>query len=167
MTTPGTGSGLGSVRVTVTVAVDPATAFAVFTEEIGEWYRAGVATLPRPAPSTTLAFETGVGGRLVEVRRRGPNAEAEPDGGGGHGDVVEHARVTVWEPGRRLVFVDRRRTEVDVRFEPAPGGTRVVLEHRGLDRLDPEDARKQGKFGWSRLAGWFESHATNRRSTHG
>jgi hypothetical protein len=170
-------AGLGSVRVTVTVAVDPDTAFEVFTEEIGDWYRAGVATLPRPAPATTLAFEPGlrgpnaepgVGRRLVEVRLRGPNDEGKSGGssGDGDGDVVEHARVTVWEPGRRLVFVDRRGTEVDVRFEPATGGTRVVLEHRGLDRLDPEDARKLGKFGWSRLAGWFESHVANRRNTH-
>ena len=148
--------GLASVRVTVTVAVDPATAFAAFTEEIGEWYRAGVAVLPRPAPSTTLAFEpgpnaeVGVGGRLVEVD-------------GNDGTVVERARITVWESGARLVFVDRRQTEVDVHFEPAPGGTRVVLEHRGLDRLAPEAARKQGKFGWSRLAVWFEAHMANRR----
>jgi hypothetical protein len=141
---------LGSVRVTVTVAVDPATAFEVFTGEIREWYRAGVAVLPRPAPSTTLAFEPGVGGRLIEVD--------------GNGDVAtEHARVTVWEPGRRLVFVDRRGTEVDVRFEVTADGTRVVLEHRGLERLPPEDARRQGRFGWSRLGVWFEAHMDNRR----
>jgi hypothetical protein len=140
---------LGSVRVTVTVAVDPDTAFTVFTEEIGEWYRTGVATLPRPSV-TTLAFEYGVGGRLLEV---------DP----GDGTVTERARVTVWEPGRRLVFVDEHETEVDVRFERSAGGARVVLEHRGLDRLPPEDARKQGKFGWSRLAAWFEAHLASRR----
>jgi hypothetical protein len=169
---PAPDAGLGSVRVTVTVAVDPATAFVVFTEEIGDWYRAGVATFPRPAPATTLAFAPDLRGPDAETGLRGPNAgvgvggrlvEVGPDGAG---EVVEHARVTVWEPGRRLVFVDRRGTEVDVRFEPAPDGTRVVLEHRGLDRLDPEDARKLGKFGWSRLAAWFESHAANRRTIH-
>jgi hypothetical protein len=136
---------LGSVRVTVTVAVDPDDAFAVFTEEIGEWYRAGLAALPRRAPSSTLAFEPGVGGRLVEVDRR-------------NGQPRERARVTVWEPGRRLVFVDRHETEVDVRFEPVAAGTRVVLEHRGLDRYPPSVARDKSKFGWSRLAGWFEAH---------
>jgi hypothetical protein len=139
----------GSVRVTVTVAVGPDDAFAVFTEEIGEWYRAGVATLPRPS-ATTLAFEYGVGGRLLEV---------DP----GDGTVTERARVTVWEPGRRLVFVDQHETEVDVVFESMPGGTRVVLEHRGLDRLAPEAARKLGKFGWSRLGVWFEAHVQSRR----
>ena len=35
----------GSVTACVEVAVDPATAFAVFTDEIGRWWRPG----PRPA----------------------------------------------------------------------------------------------------------------------
>jgi hypothetical protein len=138
-------AGLASVRVTVAVAVDPATAFVVFTEEIGEWYRTGLATTGRRASTSTLAFEPGAGGRLVELDRR-------------DGQVVERARITVWEPGVRLVFVDQRETEVDVRFESVPTGTKVVLEHRGLDRLPPDSARSQAKFGWSRLGVWFEGH---------
>jgi uncharacterized protein YndB with AHSA1/START domain len=144
---------LGSVRVTVTVAVNPGVAFEVFTEEIGEWYRDGLAGWRGRTPSSTLAFEPGVGGRLFEVGRD-------------NGQRVERARVTVWEPGRRLVFVDQRDTEVDVRFEAvAGGGTRVVLEHRGLDRLPPPAARSQAKFGWSRLARWFEAHMTRERQS--
>lgn len=138
-------SQLGSVRVTVTVAVTPADAFAVFTEEIGEWYRAGVARLSPGPPPGTLRFEGGAGGHLVE---EGP----------AEGRRVERGRVTVWEPGARLVFVDRRSTEVEVLFQPVPAGTRVVLEHRGLDRLPPRLADDLGRYGWRRLAGWFEEH---------
>lgn len=154
-----------SVRVTVTVAVDPATAFEVFTGEIERWYRRGVASMGGPAadPGRTLRFEPGVGGRLLEVDPGDPAHEP-----------VERARVTVWEPGRRLVFVDRRDTEVEVVFTgdhdaDADGAdddgavTRVVLEHRGLDRVPPEVAARLAKHGWRRLAEWFEQHQQIRR----
>jgi hypothetical protein len=137
---------MASVRVTVTVSVSPAVAFEVFTQEIGQWYRKGVARLPTDRSSSgVLRFEGGEGGRLVE--------EDLSDG-----RCVERATVTVWDAGERLVFVDRRATEVDVLFEPIEGGTRVVLEHRGLDRLPPDAASSAAKHGWRRLAGWFEQH---------
>jgi hypothetical protein len=138
-------SHIGSVRVTVTVAVDPATAFEVFTEEIGEWYRSGLSSMVGHHRPETLRFEPGVGGRLLEVDRA-------------DGIEAEHARVTVWDPGRRLVFVDLKATEVDVRFEPIDRGTRVVLEHRGLDQLPPAAAESASRHSWKRLAGWFEQH---------
>jgi hypothetical protein len=140
--------------VTVTVGVDPATAFTVFTEEIDRWYRRGLASMAGHRPATTLRFEAGVGGRLLEVGDEGaPAAEA-----------VERGRVTVWEPGERLVFVDGRGTEVDVTFSAvAPEDedgerTRVVLEHRGLDRVPAPVAVRLARYGWRRLAEWFEMH---------
>ena len=66
--------------------------------------------------------------------------------------------ITAWEPPARLVFVDHRDTEVEVRFEAIDGGTRVTLEHRGLDRLPDEVAARLARYGWQRLAGWFESY---------
>lgn len=141
-----------AVRVTVTVRVDPATAFAVFTEEIDRWYRRGLAGMAGHVPATTLRFEPGVGGRLLEV------------GAGVPGDDVVRAEVTAWEPGERLVFVDARGTEVDVTFTALPGEpgdgdvTRVVLEHRGLERVPPAVAVRLAKYGWRRLAEWFEAH---------
>jgi hypothetical protein len=44
----------------------------------------------------------GVGGCVLEVHDSGPGQEM--------------ARVTVWEPGRRLVLVDERITEIAVTF---------------------------------------------------
>lgn len=144
------------VRVTVTVRVDPATAFAVFTEEIDRWYRRGLAGMSGRVPATALRFEPGVGGRLLEV--------GAPGEGDDTGEGVERGRVTVWEPGERLVFVDHRGTEVDVTFGPTgPDVTRVVLEHRGLDRLPPTVAVQLAKYGWRRLAEWFETHLQEER----
>jgi hypothetical protein len=137
-------SQVASVRVTVTVEVEPAAAFDVFTGELDTWYRRG-ATVMTGRASSGLRLEPGVGGRLVEV---GPAGE--------EGSV--RGRVTVWEPGRRLVFVDRKETEVDVRFEAVARGTRVVLEHRGLDRLRPDQADNAARWGWRRLVEWFEVH---------
>jgi hypothetical protein len=140
--------------VTVTVGVDAGTAFTVFTEEIDQWYRRGLATMAGHRPATTLRFEPGVGGRLLEV-----GGEGDPAAG-----PVERGRLTVWEPGERLVFVDGRGTEVDVTFTAAPpddvGGerTRVVLEHRGLDRVPAPVAVRLARYGWRRLAEWFEMH---------
>ena len=47
-----------------------------------------------------------MGGRLIEV----------DDASTGDGLTV--GEIVVWEPGTRLMFVDTRKTEIDVRFEP-------------------------------------------------
>lgn len=120
--------------MSIGIAVDPATAFEVFTGEIGRWWsrKRDVGTGRMPARGT-LRFEPGVGGRLLEVYDEAA------------GDVFEIGRVRLWEKGEqasRLVFEWRQGnyepdqvTEVEVRFEPTPGGTRVTLEHRGLGVL--------------------------------
>ena len=71
------------------------------------------------------------------------------------GDAFEVGRVRVWEPADRLVFGWRQGnyepdqfTEVEVRFEPSDRGTRVILEHRGLDAL-PDDAGARHGLGRS------------------
>jgi hypothetical protein len=142
-------SQMASVRVSVDVAVTPEVAFHLFTDEIGEWYRNGVARLPTGRRPGTLRFEGGVGGRLVEER----------DGGA----CLERATITVWVPGERLVFADKRSTEVEVRFHETDSGTRVVLEHRGLERLPPDAADSAAKHGWRRLGEWFEAHVRDRK----
>jgi uncharacterized protein YndB with AHSA1/START domain len=104
-----------SVVRTVEVPVDPATAFAVFTDEIDAWYERGRYSWNVPEHAVGIRFE---GGRLLELHD--------------DGDAYEMGRVTAWEPGERLVFVYRSvhlpselRTEVEIRFEPVGDGTRV------------------------------------------
>jgi hypothetical protein len=40
----------------------------------------------------------------------------------------------------------------------------VTLEHRGLDRLPPDDARSVTQYGWRRLAFQFEAHLQEQRA---
>jgi uncharacterized protein YndB with AHSA1/START domain len=146
-----------SVTASVEVAVDPATAFEVFTAEIDAWYKRGPHSWRFPERAVGIRCEPGVGGRIMEV-----HDEATGDG-------FEFGRITVWEPGVRLVFTDLTSsappepvTEVEVRFEAAAEGTRVTLEHRGLDRLPPDVAAQKRKYGWQMLLRWFDEFLQTR-----
>jgi hypothetical protein len=106
----------------------------VFTGEIGEWYRSGPHSWNDPGRAVGIRFEPGVGGRWIEVWD-----EASGEG-------YELGRIRVWEPGERLVVSYRNvqlppglETEIEVRFEPVQDGTRVTLEHRGLEALPAEE----------------------------
>ncbi|RKG72622.1 SRPBCC domain-containing protein [Corallococcus terminator] len=149
-------------RVTTFVAVSPLDAFEVFTQETDLWWGKGPRHRALHASNGTLRFEPpGPGGRLLET------SETE---------VFEIGRVLVWEPGARLVFQWRasnfapdETTEVEVRFEPSFGGTRVVLEHRGWDSIRPDHPVRHGLDGpatvgmigrwWGDLVTRFRLHA--------
>jgi len=142
-----------SVTASVEVDVDPTTAFELFTAGIDTWYKRGPHSFTDPKRAVGVRFEPGVGGRFLEVH--------DPATGEG----VEWGRVLVWEPGERLVFSDllsssppAPATEVEVRFVPVDAGTRVTLEHRGLDRVPPDVAAQRRRFGWITLLGWFDEH---------
>jgi mannose-6-phosphate isomerase-like protein (cupin superfamily) len=144
------------VTATVEVALDPAAAFQVFTEEIGQWWRPGPINWYDARRAVGTRIEPGVGGRWLEIYDEGA------------GDVLEIARVRVWEPGVRLVLLYRDGgheldgTEIEVRFEAIDGGTRVTLEHRGWDTVSPDiAARKRAlkRSGWAHILGWFQEWA--------
>src|SRR5690349_17752076 len=117
-----------TARVTTFVAVAPADAFEVFTDEIDLWWRRSIRFRVGGAKQSELCFVSdGQERRLVEHYAKGSN-------------VI--GKVLAWEPGKRLVFEWRLRnfapgevTEVEVRFEPMGEGTRVTLEHRGWDAI--------------------------------
>ena len=138
-----------TVSSQVEVAVDPATAFAVFTEEMDLWWVRGPINFFGDAGRVVeVRCEPGVGGRILEVydRRDGTN-------------VLERARITSWEPGTRLSWdssVDDVQTEV--RFDPAPSGTRVTVEHR-----IPGGGADRGGTAWSRVVPpWFGAWCARR-----
>ena len=143
-----------AVIATVEVAVDPATAFAIFTEEIGHWWQPGPLNWNDQSRALGVRIEPGVGGRWLEVY----------DAVTGEG--FECGRITLWEPGRRFAFVYRDAghaidgTEVEVRFEPVSGGTRVTLEHRGWEELPPDVAgrsRNANRWGWANILNWYSN----------
>ena len=143
-----------SIRLSISVGVDPQTAFEVFTEEIDAWYRRGPRNFADPERAVAIRFEPDAGGRLIEVY----------DAKTGEGLTI--GEIVVWEPGSRLMFVDNRKTEVDVRFEPdGESATRVTLEHRGLERLQPGEAVQHAKFGGQLLLKWYGAYVRARTST--
>src|SRR5437762_6321284 len=100
------------VSATIEVATDSMNAFRIFTEEVDAWWQRGPQNFYDGGRAVAMQFEAGVGGRYLEVYD-----EAK-------GDVLEIGRITVWEPGERLVFrMSLDDTEVDIRFQAIPGGT--------------------------------------------
>jgi uncharacterized protein YndB with AHSA1/START domain len=90
------------------------------------------------------------------------------------GEGFELGRVTAWEPGRRLLISYRAfdlppdpRTEIEVTFEPVEGGTRVTLEHRGLDLLPPAMARGWQQRAWAQFMTWFRDYASSGSGSDG
>jgi len=120
------------VLVALRVKAPPLRVFEVFTADIAAWWRPNALFSFTPRSPGVLAFEqAGEGTRLVE---RLPS-----------GKVFEIGAVRVWDPGRRLVFGWRQAsfapgmdTEVEVRFEPVEGETRVTVEHRGWETVPIE-----------------------------
>jgi uncharacterized protein YndB with AHSA1/START domain len=140
-----------SIVRSVDVPVRPDEAFRAFTEEIDDWYERGPHSWNDPERAVAIRFE---GGRLLEVYEEG-----EP---------YEIGLVTAWEPGRRLAFAYRSvhlppepETEVEVRFEPVAGGTRVTLEHRGLERMPPDVYAQWQQRAWIRLMQVFADYFTS------
>jgi uncharacterized protein YndB with AHSA1/START domain len=150
---------VSAATASVEVPCDPATAFRIFTADIGTWWKRGTRYWNDSVAGRELRFEPRVGGRLLEVR----NLET--------GEGFEIGRVRAWEPGRRLAFTWRQEdwqaaesTDVDVRFEPTKHGTRVTVEHTGWGRVrsvDPAASEGYGK-GWAELLGFYASAAEAR-----
>jgi uncharacterized glyoxalase superfamily protein PhnB len=139
MTTPQTEQAR-TVSSHVTVAVDPDTAFAVFTDEIDLWWVRGPINFYDGARAIGMRCEPGVGGRLLELYA----ADAS--------DALELGRITTWEPGSLLAWdssVDD--VKVEVRFDPVAGGTAVTV-----NAMIPAGGVDHGGTSWVRVVpGWF------------
>ncbi len=142
-----------SVRQTLLVRTSPERAFSVFTERIGDWWRLSDMYIGAQPPVTAVV-EPRVGGRWFERAADGTECPW------GH--------VRVWDPPRLLVLsweisADWRpdptaTSEVEVRFAPEDGGTRVDFEHRGIESLALRD---QLAGGWPGLLQAFATTTTD------
>ena len=119
---------MSKVIVSVRVAADPHDAFDIFTRDIALWWKPSPLFRFTPRDGGVLSFEPGEDGRFIETLPSGT--------------VFVIGRIQVWEPGRRLVFGWRQatftkdqNTQVEVRFEPVEGETRITVEHRGWDSV--------------------------------
>ncbi len=125
------------VCVTTVVALSPDEAFELFTTDVDSWWRREAHHRFGPRVGGRLAFEDG---RFVEHFDDGSSFVM--------GDVL------TWEPGATLAFELRHHTwpdevptRVRVRFEPESEGTRVTLEHLGIERWRPEHPARRGLRG--------------------
>lgn len=120
------------VYVALRVKATPERAFAVFTGEIGDWWRPSGLFQTTPRAPGRLAFQAD---RLIETLA--------------NGKVYEIGKVLTWEPPERLVFSWRQasfppdlHTEVEVLFEAVGEETRVSVEHRGFDQVPAENVAR-------------------------
>ena len=120
------------VYVALRVKASRERAFAVFTQEIGDWWRPSGLFQTTPRAPGRLAFQDG---RLIETLASGK--------------VFEIGEVLAWEPPERLVFSWRQatfpvdlKTEVEVRFEAVGDETRVSVEHRGFHQVPADSAAR-------------------------
>jgi len=149
------------VFISLRVPVDPARAFEAFTAQISSWWQPDHLFQITPLGDGKLAFEAGPGGRLVTHLD--------------NGRIFEIGRISVWEPGKRLVFGWRhasflpgQSTEVEVRFEPVGGETRISIEHRAWDRIPQRHAARHGfpeHVTLQRVADWWRVSLSALRAT--
>ena len=148
-----------AVRKSITVMAGVERAFRVFTEDYDSWW-------PRShhigkSPMKKAIIETKQGGRCYSEQEDG----SECDWG----------QVLAWEPPHRLVIAWQithewgyqpdlaQSSEVEIRFTPVDGGTRVDLEHRHLARhgvgAAPMRTAIDSPNGWSGLLQLFADRA--------
>jgi Activator of Hsp90 ATPase homolog 1-like protein len=132
------------VRRAVTVERPLEDAFRVFTEGLGSWWPVATHSIAKDAVQTVV-MESRVDGRLYERTTDGIENE--------------WGRMLVWEPPRRVAFewhITGTPTEVEVRFTPEGDRTRVDLEHRGFERLEDGEARRESyNNGWVTVLGRY------------
>jgi uncharacterized protein YndB with AHSA1/START domain len=156
------------VLVALRVPADPARTFEAFTDEIASWWQPDRLFQITPHGDGELAFEGGAGGRLISRLA--------------NGETFEIGRISVWEPGRRLVFGWRQAsfspeqsTEVEVSFEPVGEETRVSIEHRAWDTIPQRHVARHGfpeHVTLQRVADWWRTslgalREHQRRGHHG
>jgi uncharacterized glyoxalase superfamily protein PhnB/uncharacterized protein YndB with AHSA1/START domain len=133
----------------VDVAVDPATAFKAFTEEMDLWWVRGPINFWSDGGRVVeVRCEPGVGGRIIEVL---DDVTA--------GTVFERARITLWEPGVRLRWASSNDdVQTEVSFARTAAGTRVTVKH-----VIPAGGQDWGGSAWSRVVPrWFGAWCARR-----
>lgn len=137
----------------VVVRAAPARAFELFAGELARWWPlAQFHTGPDPVD---CAVEPRIGGRVFE--RAADGCE------------TMWGTVLAYDPPARLAFswivglsADKAQ-QVDVRFIPEDGGTRVELTHSGWEKLGDEAASLRERYaqGWGTLVERFFADYAN------
>jgi len=148
------------VYVAIRVPANPPQSFDAFTNEIALWWQPSGLFPVTTLGDGRLAFEPGGGGRLWTTLD--------------NGEEFEIGRISIWEPGSRLVFTWRpasfapdQSTEVEVRFEGVGDETRISIEHRAWDTIPQKHAARHGfpeQVTLQRAADWWRASLTRLKS---
>ena len=136
------------INKSVHVRRSPEDAFRLFVDEIGRWWplHTGKYTYD-PARAQDVILESHVGGRFFERYSDGEEFVI--------GQVVECQRPSrilfTWSAGPDAF------TEVEVRFTSDAGGTRVDLQHRGVEKMGPQ--AHGFEEGWGEVLGYYVAAA--------
>lgn len=132
------------IRKSIQVAQSPEVSFKVFCEDMDKWWPAGFS-----GPGSKVFLECRVGGRYYERR--------------GDGSEYEIGRVTAYQPPSVVAFTWRApswdvTTQVEIRFSPADGGTRIELEHSGWEQSEKtREARTNYDSGWGKMLEYYQA----------
>ena len=148
-----------SVKKSIIVNTSVQQAFDVFTKGFDGWW-------PRThhigkSPMKEAIIESRVGGRCYTKQ------EDDTD--------CDWGRILEWDPPHRFVMAWQithewgyqsdlaKSSEVEIRFTPQAGGTRVDLEHRYFERMGPGGETMRvgvsGAGGWPTLLDRFKARA--------
>jgi hypothetical protein len=144
------------IKKEITVQASQQTAFDVFTQQMDTWW-------PRThhtgnTPMTELLLESGDDGRWYSKHE--------------DGSEVEVGKVIRWDPYSNLLLnwqIDGNfkynpslTTEVEVQFIAIdPTTTKVIMEHRNLDRLVEGKVIDSMDMGWGMIMEMYKQTADN------
>ena len=146
---------VADIRKSITVDADPERAFRVFTEAIARWWPLATHSI-HAQDAETVVLEARVGGKFYERSKTGEEVV--------WGEIVEcdppHLLRYTWHPG---YAPGTPMTEVEVRFEAAGDGTRVVIAHSGWERLGDDASEKHRGYaeGWEFVLARFAAGASS------
>lgn len=134
------------------LACDRDHAFQTFTEKVDLWWPKGY----RRSPESSMQFEPGSTGRLIERSSVGQRAIAE---------------IVAWEPPDRLTLnwwlgVERHPTRVDIQFADASVGTEITIRHTpGLAAEDGIWPTRAPRFeaGWTKTMTELDAFIANQK----
>jgi uncharacterized protein YndB with AHSA1/START domain/uncharacterized protein YciI len=142
-------SAVPPIRREILVDTDPATAFEVFTDRLGQWWP--LAELSVHGADATVEFTDG------QIIERSADGQAAVWG-----------TVTRWEPPDALGFSwhpgqpAESASHVEVTFAAAADQTRVRLEHSGWEAFaDPLAARAEYDHGWPMVLDRYRDYAAD------
>jgi uncharacterized protein YndB with AHSA1/START domain len=141
---------LEPIRRSIVVHCSVEHAFSVFTQQMSSWW---------PLDTHSRAVDEELPG-VTAV-----GVEVEPRAGGqvlerlSSGQRLSWGRILVWDPPARLVIAWKPNkkplppTELELSFRTEGAGTRVLLEHRGWERLGDSGEKIRAGYveGWPKL----------------